>query len=235
MGARNPRQDAAAHTGRCAMIRLDAYFLFVWELDILGQVYYLCLWKFVQLLQDFESICGYSWGFACLAHLYRALCRASRYDCKEMDSPQTLLITWAWERMPWIAPIPGHKLGPLTWNCGPRRHDYSSYGGHTGAWFYLMGYMKTCPFPSILAHCCPSSASYRRPGDALKWQDHEQTCLRGQPVISFENHDHYMEWYRKRIGQWLSLADIAKPSKKILVPQTHHNKMIKCHFKKDID
>ncbi|MED6155146.1 hypothetical protein PIB30_002877 [Stylosanthes scabra] len=29
-----------------------------------------------------------------------------------MDGPQTLLITWAWERMPWIAPIPRHELNP---------------------------------------------------------------------------------------------------------------------------
>ncbi|MED6174281.1 hypothetical protein PIB30_067627 [Stylosanthes scabra] len=42
-----------------------------------------------------------------------------------------------------------------------------------------------------------------------KWQNHEQTCLRGQLVISFENHDRYMQWYKKRFGQWLSLVAIA--------------------------
>ncbi|RYR73434.1 hypothetical protein Ahy_A02g007780 [Arachis hypogaea] len=48
------------------------------------------------------------WGSACLAHLYRSLCRATRVDCKEMDSPLTLLLTWAWIRLPFLAPILGN-------------------------------------------------------------------------------------------------------------------------------
>ncbi|MED6211280.1 hypothetical protein PIB30_072196 [Stylosanthes scabra] len=89
-----------------------------------------------------------------------------------MDGPQTLLITWAWERMPWIAPIPRHELGhpqvPLSnrWNRWPKCHDYrlkpvrdfrveidaimSPYGflwRPYGAWFYPTVYMKACPFP----------------------------------------------------------------------------------------
>ncbi|QHO40936.1 uncharacterized protein DS421_5g141400 [Arachis hypogaea] len=54
----------------------------------------------------------YSWGSACLAHLYRALCRASRYDTKEMDGPLNLLFVWAWERMPFLAPVPRQTLPP---------------------------------------------------------------------------------------------------------------------------
>ncbi|RYR61500.1 hypothetical protein Ahy_A04g018675 [Arachis hypogaea] len=37
----------------------------------------------------------YSWGSACLAHMYRALCRASRFNCKEINGPLTLLLSWA--------------------------------------------------------------------------------------------------------------------------------------------
>ncbi|XP_025664519.1 serine/threonine-protein phosphatase 7 long form homolog [Arachis hypogaea] len=44
-------------------------------------------------------------GTACLAHLYRALCRASRFDCKEIDSPLTQLLVWAWIRLPYLAPV----------------------------------------------------------------------------------------------------------------------------------
>ncbi|RYR72856.1 hypothetical protein Ahy_A02g007072 [Arachis hypogaea] len=33
--------------------------------------------KYLPLLRDFERIHTYSWGSACLAHLYRALCLAS--------------------------------------------------------------------------------------------------------------------------------------------------------------
>ncbi|RYQ83893.1 hypothetical protein Ahy_B10g102773 isoform B [Arachis hypogaea] len=47
--------------------------------------------KFLPLLRNFSDIRGFSWGSACLAHLYRTLCRASRYDCKEVDGPLALL------------------------------------------------------------------------------------------------------------------------------------------------
>ncbi|RYR24260.1 hypothetical protein Ahy_B02g057750 [Arachis hypogaea] len=68
--------------------------------------------KYLPLLRDFEQIHTYSWGAACLAHLYRALCRASRYDTKEMDGPLNLLFVWAWERMPCLAPVPRQTLPP---------------------------------------------------------------------------------------------------------------------------
>ncbi|XP_072060391.1 protein MAINTENANCE OF MERISTEMS-like [Arachis hypogaea] len=57
-----------------------------------------------------EPVTGYSWGAASLAHLYRSLYRASRFNCKEMDGPLILLFVWAWERMPFLAPIPRDHL-----------------------------------------------------------------------------------------------------------------------------
>ncbi|QHN87002.1 uncharacterized protein DS421_16g551200 [Arachis hypogaea] len=45
--------------------------------------------------------------------LERSLCRASRYNCKEMDGPLILLFVWAWERMPFLAPIPRDQLGDV--------------------------------------------------------------------------------------------------------------------------
>ncbi|QHO04995.1 uncharacterized protein DS421_13g444910 [Arachis hypogaea] len=68
--------------------------------------------KYLPLLRDFEQIHNYSWGSACLAHLYTALCRASRYDTKEMDGPLNLLFVWAWERIPCLAPVPRQTLSP---------------------------------------------------------------------------------------------------------------------------
>nr|XP_025697368.1 protein MAINTENANCE OF MERISTEMS-like [Arachis hypogaea] len=62
--------------------------------------------KFLPLLRDFGSIGQYSWGSACLAYMYRALGRASRFDCKKIDGPLTLLLDWIWIRLPFIAPIP---------------------------------------------------------------------------------------------------------------------------------
>ncbi|RYR10222.1 hypothetical protein Ahy_B05g078694 [Arachis hypogaea] len=66
--------------------------------------------KYLSLLRNFERIHTYSWGSACLAHLYRALYRASRYDTKEMDGPFNLLFAWAWERILCIAPVARHTL-----------------------------------------------------------------------------------------------------------------------------
>ncbi|QHN92509.1 uncharacterized protein DS421_17g584360 [Arachis hypogaea] len=57
-----------------------------------------------------QRIREFSWGLACLAHLYRALCRATRVDCKEIDGPLTLLLTWAWIRLPFFSPIPSSAL-----------------------------------------------------------------------------------------------------------------------------
>ncbi|XP_057723719.1 serine/threonine-protein phosphatase 7 long form homolog [Arachis stenosperma] len=50
-----------------------------------------------------QSIVQFSWDSACLAHLYRALCKASRYDCKEIDECSSVNelsdIRWHnWER-----------------------------------------------------------------------------------------------------------------------------------------
>ncbi|RYR31926.1 hypothetical protein Ahy_B01g056874 [Arachis hypogaea] len=66
--------------------------------------------KYLPLLCDFDRIHTYNWGSACLAHLYRALCRVSRYDTKEMDDPLNILFVWAWERMSCIAPVPRQYL-----------------------------------------------------------------------------------------------------------------------------
>ncbi|XP_052114661.1 serine/threonine-protein phosphatase 7 long form homolog [Arachis duranensis] len=68
--------------------------------------------KYLPLLRDFKRIHTYSWGSACLAHLYRALCRASRYDTKEMNDPLNLLFVWTWERLSCIAPVPRQSLPP---------------------------------------------------------------------------------------------------------------------------
>ncbi|QHO23259.1 uncharacterized protein DS421_12g362020 [Arachis hypogaea] len=86
--------------------------------------------KYLLLLCDFEQIHTYSWGSACLAHIYRALCRASRYDTKEMDGPLNLLFVWAWERMLCLAPVPRQTLLPAEISVA-RRWSHSK---RTTAW-----------------------------------------------------------------------------------------------------
>ncbi|XP_072071615.1 serine/threonine-protein phosphatase 7 long form homolog [Arachis hypogaea] len=78
-------------------------------------------WKFLPLLRNFGGIIQFSWGSACLAHLYRSLCRTTRVDCKEMDGPLTLLVSWAWIRLPFLAPIPGN---PRVFPIANRWHNW---------------------------------------------------------------------------------------------------------------
>ncbi|RYR08133.1 hypothetical protein Ahy_B05g075685 [Arachis hypogaea] len=89
-------------------------------------------WKFLPLLRNFGGIIQFSWGSACLAHLYRSLCRATRVDCKEMDGPLTLLVAWAWIRLPFLAPIPGNpRVFPIAnrwhnWDCQNYAYRYKT-------------------------------------------------------------------------------------------------------------
>ncbi|QHO44637.1 uncharacterized protein DS421_6g172440 [Arachis hypogaea] len=63
--------------------------------------------QYLPLLRDFSQIHKFSWvDSTCLAHMYRSLCRAPRYDCKDMDDPLALFLVWAWIRMPTIGPLP---------------------------------------------------------------------------------------------------------------------------------
>ncbi|QHN85894.1 uncharacterized protein DS421_16g541290 [Arachis hypogaea] len=64
------------------------------------------------------------------AHLYRALCRVSRFNCKEIDGPLTLLLGWAWIRLPYLSSLPREPRSfPLAnrwqnWEYGDRRYRY---------------------------------------------------------------------------------------------------------------
>jgi len=53
------------------------------------------------VLADLERVRCYSWGSACLATLYREMCRATDPDAKTMGD--SLLQSWAWYRIPFIA------------------------------------------------------------------------------------------------------------------------------------
>ncbi|XP_072081205.1 serine/threonine-protein phosphatase 7 long form homolog [Arachis hypogaea] len=81
-------------------------------------------------IQRYVNIGQYSWGSACLTHLYRALCRASRYDCKEINGPLTLLLVWAFIRMPYLASVLREPRSfPLAnrwrnWERGDRRFRF---------------------------------------------------------------------------------------------------------------
>ncbi|XP_028223072.1 protein MAIN-LIKE 2-like [Glycine soja] len=58
---------------------------------------------YLTFLADLDRVRRYSWGFACLATLYREMCRVTNLDAKTMGGCASLLQYWAWYRMPFIA------------------------------------------------------------------------------------------------------------------------------------
>ncbi|XP_073221249.1 serine/threonine-protein phosphatase 7 long form homolog [Cicer arietinum] len=59
----------------------------------------------LHLLRDLRETGEYSWGSACLATLYRELCRASEPGVMSFGGCSHLLQTWAWYHMSFLAPI----------------------------------------------------------------------------------------------------------------------------------
>ncbi|KAJ9173154.1 hypothetical protein P3X46_016318 [Hevea brasiliensis] len=59
---------------------------------------------FLPLLEDLREAGTYSWGGACLAFLYRELCRVAVTETKEISGPLFILQIWAWERFKIISP-----------------------------------------------------------------------------------------------------------------------------------
>ncbi|KAJ9136299.1 hypothetical protein P3X46_033391 [Hevea brasiliensis] len=59
---------------------------------------------FLPLLEDLREAATYSWGRACLAFLYRELCRVVVTETKEISGPLFILQIWAWERFKIISP-----------------------------------------------------------------------------------------------------------------------------------
>ncbi|CAN0857958.1 Protein MAIN-LIKE 2 [Linum grandiflorum] len=81
-------------------------------------------------LDDVREVDTYAWGAATLAHMYRALGKASRARCKSFVGCQTLLLSWIYEYFPSLrcraSPLPRAESEPLAgrWDGGriaPRR------------------------------------------------------------------------------------------------------------------
>uniref|UniRef100_A0A9I9EHI4 Aminotransferase-like plant mobile domain-containing protein n=1 Tax=Cucumis melo TaxID=3656 RepID=A0A9I9EHI4_CUCME len=80
---------------------------------------------FLPFLANLHHTGRYSWGGACLAWLYRQLCKASKQGVREIAGPLILLQIWAWERFPIVAPqllhVNGNQLHSRTY--GSRWRD----------------------------------------------------------------------------------------------------------------
>ena len=69
--------------------------------------------KFLPLIENFQEIGEYSWGSACLAVLYRNLCRATRHKISDFGGCLVLLQSWAWHRLLFLAPISDNPVPRL--------------------------------------------------------------------------------------------------------------------------
>ena len=60
---------------------------------------------YLNYLTNLRRTRRYSWGSACLVVLYREMCRATDGRARTMGGCASLLQSWTWFRMPFIAPI----------------------------------------------------------------------------------------------------------------------------------
>ncbi|XP_075663205.1 serine/threonine-protein phosphatase 7 long form homolog [Castanea sativa] len=56
------------------------------------------------MLRDLHNPPRYSWGSACLAWLYRELCRATDKNASQIGGALILVQYWAWSRFPFLCP-----------------------------------------------------------------------------------------------------------------------------------
>ncbi|QHN79128.1 uncharacterized protein DS421_19g667430 [Arachis hypogaea] len=139
-------------------------------------------WKFLPLLRNFGQIIQFSWGSACLTYLYRSLCKATRVDCKEMDGPLTLLLTWAWIRLPFLAPIPGNpRVFPIVnrwrnWDRENYAYRYKTLAHYRRFW---MIYKKDMYFAYGIGNIDPDVIPLDIRHNSVIWSA-------TMPLISFE-------------------------------------------------
>ncbi|CAI0434394.1 unnamed protein product [Linum tenue] len=63
-----------------------------------------CGWLRI-IFGSWEEMGEYSWASACLAMIYHNLYNASLKAVREVGSAMFIVEFWAWENMPWIAPV----------------------------------------------------------------------------------------------------------------------------------
>ncbi|RYR25424.1 hypothetical protein Ahy_B02g059151 [Arachis hypogaea] len=146
--------------------------------------------------QNFDQIGNYIWGSAYLANLYKSLCRASRYNCKEMDGPLDLLFVWVWERMPRLASIPRHQLAPAEIPVARRPYVGIIIAAE------LHAHLDVCDTvgPLVSFEC-------------VEWLPVDRVvhhCLRDrglQPIVDFTPSADYRSWYIGSYGMYLRLSE----------------------------
>ncbi|RYR48499.1 hypothetical protein Ahy_A07g034520 [Arachis hypogaea] len=181
------------------------------------------------------------WGSACLSHMYRSLCRALRYDYKDMDGPLALLLVWAWIQMPTIRPLSVDTSFPLA-----RRFDmffqfvwdaYSSnlvashvipFDINNGANLWSTTVPLIC-FEAVKWY--PTDRIRRQfgfyqdsPVKAMKLGPSHNIVLTGEHVNNYQPSDQYMDWYIGKFGDHLRLSELAEQEEEGQQEQPHQRK-----------
>ncbi|XP_021629606.1 serine/threonine-protein phosphatase 7 long form homolog [Manihot esculenta] len=65
---------------------------------------------FLPLLTDLEEAGNYSWGGACLAWLYRQLCKATNPEVMQMAGPLFIVQIWAWDWITAVSPALSNRV-----------------------------------------------------------------------------------------------------------------------------
>ncbi|QHO01413.1 uncharacterized protein DS421_13g414830 [Arachis hypogaea] len=129
-----------------------------------------------------------------------ALCRASRYDCKEVDGPLALLYIWAWEWLPFLAPVRSHPSFPLACSWMFWRSQFHGYQKWTIS--HIKRLLDDIPADGFVWN--PYSLDHIEnivvPNDILQ---HRLMWSAVVPLISFE----CIEWHESdRVMRQFSLA-----------------------------
>ncbi|KAL5153948.1 Serine/threonine-protein phosphatase 7 long form [Glycine soja] len=147
---------------------------------------------YLNLLRDLNNTKKYSWGSACLANLYKELCRASSEVGKSMGGCVILLQSWTWYRMPFIAPrVPRPETTfPLAKSfLGSHIEDLKNT--------YPEVHIETWRFDWMEYHAEWINI----------WKNKHSDVLARQWVEGIVTHTPaYMEWYRKNTTLFLSIV-----------------------------
>ncbi|CAK8560637.1 unnamed protein product [Lathyrus sativus] len=92
--------------------------------------------SWIPFIGDLEKCGTYSWGYACLAKLYREMCKATVKDVRSMSGCVLLLTSWAFTRIPLFAPVSTVQLSyPYSQRWAQRRMNHNA-----NPRFHLQGY-----------------------------------------------------------------------------------------------
>ncbi|RYQ82969.1 hypothetical protein Ahy_B10g101578 [Arachis hypogaea] len=185
-------------------------------------------WKFLPLLRDFVNIGQYSWGSACLAHLYRALCRASRYNFELIDNISLggvtgsfVWVAYAVDRVDpniipaeiymqsvvWSATVPLVSFECIEWHATDRfRRQFGFVQGVPSQEQKLdKAHGETLTGPKNLNWATtPTHSNW-----VMHWTNRYHYVLSEPPMPSQPSLDTYLNWYRSTYGNRLALSNLA--------------------------